>query len=141
MPITSDDMERARQDDTKRKEREQQAKEKAKEKADNEAPRKAASDAISTIRNKLGFKHGGSVKSKRYAAGGETDDEAKQSIVTKFGKTPGGEDTFERDREVSSGTSESGPSSFKEAFAEAAKLGDKSFEYNGKRVRDCNGGP
>ena len=131
MPITKADLANAKQDEDKRKAEANQAKLKAEEKKANEAPRKAASDAITSIRDKLNFKRGGTVKTKRYAAGGETDDEAKQSIVTKFGKSPGGEDTFERDREVK--VSESGPSSFKEAFASARSAGDKMFEYNGKK--------
>jgi hypothetical protein len=76
---------------------------------------------------------GGHVKTKRYAAGGEADDEAKSNIVTKFGKAPGGEDTFERDREVKRGESEASPSSFKEAFAAARSAGNKTFEHNGKK--------
>jgi hypothetical protein len=42
-------------------------------------------------------------KSKRYAVGGEADEEAKSNIINRFGKAPGGEDTFERDREVKRG--------------------------------------
>jgi hypothetical protein len=71
-------------------------------------------------------------KTKRYSVGGEADADAKSGIVTKFGKTPGGEDTFERDREVLK-TQDSGPSSFKDAFASARKSGDKLFEYDGKK--------
>jgi hypothetical protein len=135
MPINDDDIKNAKQDADKRKAEKEQAKLKAEEKESNEAPRKAASDAFKYVKEKLGFKRGGSVKTKRYAVGGEADDTAKEKIVTKFGKTPGGEDTFERDREVTRTESESeaGPSSFKQAFAEARRRGDKTFMWNGER--------
>ena len=70
MPITKTDLDNAKQDDDKRKAEENQAALKAKEKKSNEAPREAASDVITTIRNKLGFKKGGKVKAKRYDEGG-----------------------------------------------------------------------
>lgn len=70
MPISKTDLENAKQDDDKRKAEENQAALKAKEKKSNEAPREAASDVITTIRNKLGFKKGGSVKSASARADG-----------------------------------------------------------------------
>jgi len=64
MPITKTDLENAKQDEDKRKAEENQAALKAKEKKANEAPREAASDVITSIRSKLGFKKGGSASSR-----------------------------------------------------------------------------
>lgn len=126
MPITKADLDNAKQDDDKRKADANQAKLKTKEKESNEAPRKAASDAVTAIRDKLNFKRGGTVKTKRYAVGGEADDTAKSEVFKNF---KSGESKYERDdNEVSSS-----PSSFKEAFAEARRRGDKTFMWNGER--------
>ena len=64
MPITKTDLDNAKQDDAKRKTDAKQAELKEKEKKDNEAPRKAASDAFDYVKNKLGFKQGGSASSR-----------------------------------------------------------------------------
>lgn len=126
MPITKADLDNAKQDDDKRKADANQAKLKTKEKESNEAPRKAASDAVTAIRDKLNFKRGGTVKTKRYAVGGEADDTAKSEVFKNF---KSGESKYERDDNEAS----SGPSSFKEAFAEARRRGDKTFMWNGER--------
>jgi hypothetical protein len=73
-------------------------------------------------------------KTKRYAAGGEADDDAKAGVVTKFGKTPGGEDTFERDREVKRGESESESKS--ESAPKRAAVTKEQLEKSGLSLRD-----
>lgn len=67
-------------------------------------------------------------KTKRYAVGGETDEKGKEEV---FKGSP--DPDFESNREVKRGESEAGPSSFKEAFAEARRRGDKTFMWNGER--------
>lgn len=64
-------------------------------------------------------------KAKRYAAGGMSDEEAKKDIASGF-KAEAPEESKAEEKSMS-------PSSFKEAFAEARKAGDKTFEYNGKK--------
>lgn len=64
MPVTKTDLENAKQDEDKRKAEKEQAKLKAEEKESNEAPRKAASDAVKYVKEKLGFKKGGSASSR-----------------------------------------------------------------------------
>jgi hypothetical protein len=71
-------------------------------------------------------------KTKRYSVGGEADDDAKSGIVTKFGKTPGGEDTFERDREVLK-TQDSGPTRTSTPKANVTK---EQLEKSGLSLRD-----
>ena len=64
MSISDDDVKNAKQDDDKRKAEKEQAKLKAEEKESNEAPRKAASDAFKYVKEKLGFKKGGSASAR-----------------------------------------------------------------------------
>jgi hypothetical protein len=92
MDQENSDVERARQDDRKRREDREQARLKAQEKEENEAPRKAVSDAVDYVKNKaselgdevtkfakeygnvykkgLGMKEGGKVKSASARADG-----------------------------------------------------------------------
>lgn len=75
-------------------------------------------------------------KTKRYAAGGEADETAKEKIVTKFGKTPGGEDTFERDREVKRGESGSESKAESTSAPKRASVTKEQLEKSGLSLRD-----
>jgi len=148
MPKTDTYAENAKQDALRRKENKAYEDYKKQEKEENEAPRKAVGEAIDYLKGKaskfgedvtkfakeygdtykkgLGLKKGGSVKTKRYAVGGEADDTAKSGVFKDF---KSGESEYERkDNEVAEK-----PSSFKEAFAEARRSGDKTFQYEGKK--------